>query len=178
MRPLSTASMALAIFGALAATACPTGGQDDDDSADSTPGPEDLCDVDPDYNSPVITTVDPCECPDTVDRCEELGAQEGAFQSRWAITVTDVDGDLINPRYFLGVDFFPPYSTGRLEGTLGDGGTLNVDVPCNLFTRNTNVEFHARIVDQAGCESAPFEDLWLVPEREGDDTCAAACSPF
>ncbi|GEM_PF-2267054 len=150
---------------------------DDDDSAGPTPGPEDYCDVDPAFNSPVIESVDACECEGTVDRCEELGEAEGSFQTRWAITVSDVDGDLINPSYLLGVDTFPPYLSGRLEGSLGEGGTLNLDIQgCNLFTRGEEVPFSARMTDQGRCESEEFLGEWFVPEREGDDTCPTLCA--
>jgi hypothetical protein len=113
-----------------------------------------------------------------VEACAAAGAALGAFQTRWAISVTDVDGDLINPRYLLGVDVFPPYFSGRLEGSLGEGGTLSVDLSCTPWTRNANLAFQVRMTDQAGCESEPFESLWLVPDQEGDDTCAATCSAF
>jgi hypothetical protein len=160
----------------LLVTGCPTDGDDDDSGGQPTPGPDEFCDIDPAFNSPVIESVDACECDGTVDRCEELGEEEGSFQSRWSITVSDVDGDLLNPTYLLGVDTVPPYLTGRLEGSLGEGGTLNLDIQgCNLFARNTNVPFSVRMTDQAGCESEEFEDVWLVPEFEGDDTCASLC---
>ncbi len=178
MRRSTSPPLALALLPALLLLGCEPPG-DDDDSGGPTPGPDELCDIDPAYNSPVIESVDGCECPGTVDRCEELGQAEGSFQTRWAITVSDVDGDLINPRYLLGVDTFPPYLSGRLEGSLGEGGTLNVEIQgCYLLTRNSNVPWSARMTDQAGCESDALEGVWFVPEFEGDDDCATACGPL
>jgi hypothetical protein len=165
---------ALAVLGSLIFVVGCEPPDDDDSGGDDDDAVQ--CDVDPSVNSPVVTNVDPCECPGTVDSCEAAGATAGAFQTRWAISVTDVDGDLINPRWRLGLEVYPPYRSGRLEGSLGDSGTLNVDVACSLWTRNTTLAFSARMTDQAGCDSEPFEALWLIPDQEGDDTCAAVCS--
>mgnify|MGYP003336057380 CR=1 FL=1 len=45
-----------------------------------------------------------------------------AFAARYDDLVTDVDGDLLNPQYFILLNEQVPWLDGRFEGDLGEGG--------------------------------------------------------
>lgn len=142
---------------------CPPGSGDDDDSA---AGDDD--DDAPVGEPPVVADVELCEMPNSNDDCAE-GAGPGVFQLAFDVTMTDEDGDLNNPVYFLIIDA-PPAVNGFLEANLGEGGMVRIRM-CSEWVRGASFDYELWVRDAAGNDSERFVDSYTVP-AEGADDCA------
>lgn len=149
---------------------CPAG--DDDDSADDGPV----------GSPPAVTVVSICEMPNSADTCLTDYGLAGAMQLRWRLSLSDEDGDLNNPSYFL-ILHSPPAATGHVESDMGDGGQLDV-FHCAQLDRGSELHYEVWVRDAEGNESPHLDyteqppptppHSWQVPTIAGDNDC----SPF
>ncbi|MBJ96310.1 MAG: hypothetical protein CMP23_17755 [Rickettsiales bacterium] len=131
-------------------------------------GDDNCCATGPVGLPPVIEGVDLCEVPNSSDQCQAQGFSPGSFQIQFALTLSDVDGDLNNPSYFLIVNQ-PPAMSGFVEQDLGTGGVLRVLV-CNDWVRSTSIDYELWVRDAELNESERLTGSWLIPEP-GVDQC-------
>jgi len=140
---------------------CPPDPNDDDDSA------ADDDDDAPVGEPPVVVDVQLCEMPNSYDECGD-GASPGVFQIAFDVWMTDEDGDLNNPVYFIIIDA-PPAVNGFLEANLEDGGMVRIRM-CGEWVRGASFDYELWVRDAANNDSERFEDSYTVP-AEGDDDC-------
>jgi hypothetical protein len=134
---------------------CPSA--DDDDSGVDGPTGE----------APVLTNVVVCEVNNSRNTCSAQGTLELAFD----VTVTDVDGDLLNPQFFFLWNDELPWRDGFLEGDLGDGGGFRLTLACDAYALGVPITWTFSIRDAEGNESEPFEGSYTVavdPPSFGD----------
>ncbi|MCO4771174.1 MAG: hypothetical protein KDA24_14160 [Deltaproteobacteria bacterium] len=127
---------------------CPTA--NDDDSADDGPVGE----------APVLQNVTACELANSRQQCADAG-NNGGISLAWDVSVTDVDGDLLNPQYFLEIDG-PPWSDGFFEGDLGDGGLLRITIQCGNYALGYELPWQFAIRDAEGNESEAFAGTYTI----------------
>ncbi len=137
----------------LALSGCPSA--DDDDSAVVDTG-----------EAPVLTNVTACEINNSRNTCGG-----GQLQLAWDITVTDVDGDLQNPQYFLLLNEQTPWLDGFFEGDLGEGGSLRLTLACDSYAPGFELPWRFAIRDAEGNESEDFSGTYTIsvdPPSFGD----------
>ncbi len=141
---------------------CPSG--DDDDSGDD--GPE--------GDAPVLQSVIMCERPGDRDRCVDENAT-GALQLAFDLNVTDVDGDLNNPQFFILLNEQTPWLDGRIEDDLGDGANVRINLGCSFYTLGADLPWRFTMRDAAGNESDEFVGSFAVPVDEPTDEAGGRC---
>jgi len=143
---------------------CPTA--DDDDSGDTGPVGE----------APILTNVVVCEVPNSRAQCDAAG-NTGGITLAWDITVTDADGDLLNPQYFILLNNQVPWIDGFFEGDLGAGGGLRLSLPCGSYALGAELPWEFAIRDAEGNESESFTGTYTVlvdaPSFGEPGACAA-----
>ncbi len=117
----------------------------------------------------MVTQVVVCEVPDSDETCEMQGYGDDSFQLQFQISVTDEDGDLDNPDYFL-IIHQPPAISGWFEGSLGAGGTLALSI-CDVWTRGATFEYEVWVRDGEDNESERHSDTATVPASQGAGDC-------
>ena len=125
---------------------CPSA--NDDDSADDGPVGE----------APVLQSVEMCEVNNSRTTCGNNGTLQVAFD----VSVTDVDGDLLNPQYFILLNEQVPWLDGRFEGDLGEGGFLRVTLGCTAFAPGAEIPWRFTMRDDEGNESDEFTGSYTV----------------
>ncbi len=158
---LRPALLALTVLSLLLA-GCPTG--DDDDSGD--PGPV--------GEAPVLQNVIMCERAGGRQRCEDENAT-GALQLAFDVNVTDVDGDLDNPQFFILLNEQTPWLDGRIEDNLGDGGNVRIMLGCSFYTLGGELPWRFAMRDAEGNESEEFIGTFDVPLDEPADEAGGRC---
>ena len=148
---------------ALPLAGCPTG--DDDDSGDGG-GPV--------GDAPVLQNVIMCERLGDRQRCADENAT-GALQLAFDVSVTDVDGDLDNPQYFILLNEQTPWLDGFIEANLGDAGSVRINLGCNFYTLGAPLPWRFAMRDAEGNESAEFTGTFTVPVDEPTDAAGGLC---
>lgn len=134
---------------------CPSA--DDDDSGGAGPVGE----------APILTNVTVCEVNNSRNTCESMGTLELAFD----VTVTDADGDLLNPQFFFLWNDQLPWGDGFLESDLGSGGGFRLTMQCAAYAFGVPISWKFEIRDAEGNTSNTFEGSYTVavdPPTFGD----------
>ncbi len=134
-------------------------------------GEDNCCATGPEGEAPVINAVDLCEVPGSSETCQAQGYSPGSFQAEFNLYLSDADGDLNNPYYFL-ILGDPPALSGFVEQNMGEGGVLRVRV-CDDWVRGTTLDYEVWVRDAAGNESQRTADTWSIPGQPGVDDCEA-----
>jgi hypothetical protein len=140
---------------------CTTGDDDDSSVADDD-------DATPIGEPPVLVQVDVCERPIAELDCGQQNVL--SFGAEFRLTMSDPDGDLALPRYCIATGE-EPFSCQAYEGTVTDGGRLDIQFGCRRWGRESSVAWEAYIEDQEGNESERVTGAWEVPVQPGDADC-------
>gem|GEM_PF-3411451 len=132
-------------------------------------GEDNCCATGPEGDAPVINAVDLCEVPGSSGTCQAQGYSPGSFQAEFNLNLSDVDGDLNNPYYFLIIDT-PPALSDFVEQNMGEGGILRVRV-CNDWVRGVTLDYEVWVEDAAGNASERVSGSWNIPVEPGADDC-------
>jgi len=141
----------------------------DDDDDTPTPGPT--------GEAPVLQSVTVCEVANSRDTCRDQGV-DGALRIAFDINVTDVDGDLDNPQYFILLNEQTPWLDGRYEGNLGDGGRLRVQLGCNYYALGADLPWRFAIRDAEGNESEEAVGSFPIADDDVGPNDPGACPPL
>jgi len=141
---------------------CPTG--DDDDSAVDGPTGE----------APVLQNVIMCERVGDRQRCIDEGVA-GGLQLAFDVSVTDVDGDLNNPQFFILLNEQTPWLDGFIESDLGDGGSVRINLGCSQYAMGADLPWRFAMRDAEGNESEEFTGTFTVPVNEPTSEAEGQC---
>lgn len=142
---------------------CPSG-DDDDSSANTGPTGE----------APVIQSAFMCERSGDRDRCEDENML-GALQLAVDLNVTDVDGDLDNPQFFILLNDQTPWLDGRIEDNLGEGANVRINLGCSFYTLGGDLPWRVTMRDAEGNESDEFAGSFSVPLDEPTTEAEGRC---
>lgn len=140
--------------------ACPDLEQDTDED-----GTIDCEDDTPLGDAPVIAGVSVCELVPSPAACPTP-----AWVVDFRVSVEDEDCNFDNPWWVLRLEGAAPLDD-RLEGSLGCGGTMRLQICSENWVRGADIGFEIEVEDDLGARSEVWgPDTWTVPQV-GDDDC-------